>query len=75
MQRGLTIFFVVMITVLVVLLTSCGAEEPSQAYRSTPYSYIVVDGMPCVYIYGDVSCDWSRWQGTVDGDEIIVKEK
>lgn len=43
------------------------------------YSYIMIDGMPCLHrLMADSSsltCDWSRWQGTVDGNTIVLPEK
>ena len=40
------------------------------------FNYTVVDGMPCITYDGyeqfAMTCDWSQWDGEVDGGEIIL---
>ena len=41
------------------------------------YKYFVIDGMPCLSgtVYGGISCDWSKWQGTVNDEQIILPQQ
>lgn len=88
-KMKLEAFFIVLGLFIIALLVwmmivfgsqNVGSEvDVSGQSDTTVYSYIMIDGMPCLRRLtvdsSSLTCDWSRWQGTVDGDEIIVKEK
>lgn len=85
---------IIVIIFLTLLLVSC---QPSNSYVDTnevsiiqteyinesAYSYIVIDGMPCLIYeedfvdegYFGLSCDWSQWYGQVINDKISLPEE
>lgn len=39
------------------------------------FKYVVYDGMPCIrntQTNHTLTCDWSRWRGTIDGNTVII---
>lgn len=71
-------FLVVFVSIALMLLTSC--SNGTEATIGEPYyvglEYFVVDGMPCLQqntdTGGGITCDWSKWEGAVDGDVIVL---
>lgn len=65
----------VILTLLVVALVSvvvaCGSSD-SDVLTSHAYNYVIIDGMPCLQGYRRLSCDWSYWTGSIDGERVIV---
>lgn len=67
---------ILILVVLCGILVSCvAAVGPSkiESDYSSSYQYFIIDGMPCLYHRGSISCDWSRWQGHIVNGEIVVK--
>lgn len=75
-QRLNTVLFVTLM-----VLVGCGSttsvETKSPQYYGLEYQ--VIDGMPCIrdtsYRQGGISCDWSKWEGRVINNQIVLDTK
>ena len=65
-----------MLACFILLMTSPlmgSASENTSDINSPFYDYVVIDGMPCLTFRGQpLTCDWTSWQGTVDGDKAVL---
>lgn len=66
------------ILLLLLFMVSCSSSNPVSVAIGTvgnfEYSYVIVDGMVCLQGssgYG-LTCDWTKWEGTVDGSEVVL---